>query len=360
MGPTGIGRWTIRAFEELARIAPDWEIVFVDAAAAEPDLSRMGPNTAFKLLRVPKTAYSGFKALRLLPPIEWLIGPVDAVVGTGYIPWRSQRAAEVPVIYDLSFFRHPETVSWKNLVYLRMNVPRVVRRASLVITISESVAAEISAAFGIDRDRIEVVFPGCDLDVFTPEATVPNAIRLPQTYLLFVGTIEPRKNLMAILEAHDIARGRCPDLPPLVIVGGKGWRDSRVSDELAKRRRGGEIVLLGYVPDEAMPGIYARAEFLLFPSLYEGFGMPIVEAMAAGCPVVTSDRGAMAEAAGDAAFLVDPASTASIAAAIVELHSDPALRAVLVTEGLSRAQDFTWASTGARLKEALERAAATR
>lgn len=358
LGPTGVGRWTVRAFGELARIAPDWEIVFVDASRTVPDLSQMGSNVGFRLLRVPKTAYSGLKALRLLPPIEWLMGPVDAVVGTGYIPWRSRRAAEIPVIYDLSFFRHPETVSWKNLLYLRLNVPRVLRRAALVITISESIAAEISERFGLDRDRIEIVYPGCDLEVFKPDAAAPEGIRLPERYLLFVGTVEPRKNLMGILEAHDTARARCPDLPPLVVVGGKGWRDSELSVELAKRGDHGQIILLGYVPDEAMPGIYAGAEFLLFPSLYEGFGIPIVEAMAAGCPVITSNLGAMAEAAGGAARLVDPTSTGSIAAAIVELHSDASLRTTLAGEGLTRAQDFSWASTGARLKKALETAVA--
>lgn len=359
LGPTGVGRWTTHAFEELSRMAPDWEIVFVDASVEKPDLSRMGPNVSFRSLRFPKLLYSGLKILRLLPPIEWVMGSVDATVGTAYLPWRSRRGAEIPVIYDLSFFRYPETVSWKSLLYLRLKVPRVVARASLVVTISESVAVEISERFNISRDRIEVVYPGCDLEAFTPEAVGHAGIDLPDRYLLFVGTVEPRKNLLAILRACDIARQRCPDLPPLLIVGGKGWRDSQLADELEKRKNEGEVILAGYVPDGALPAIYAGADMLVFPSLYEGFGIPIVEAMAAGCPVVTSDRGAMAEIAHGAALLVDPTDDSAIAQAIVSIHTDGSLKSGLVSEGRTRSRDFSWRSTGARLKEALEKAVMT-
>jgi alpha-1,3-rhamnosyl/mannosyltransferase len=179
---------------------------------------------------------------------------------------------------------------------------------------------------------------------------------VPDRYLLAVGTLEPRKNLPGVLAAHNLLRASRPDAPPLVIAGAAGWRTGGLSDELRKLSEGGSVRWLGYVDDAELKALYTHAAGLLFCPFYEGFGLPVLEAMAAGCPVIATDRGAVREVAGDAALLVDPAAAGEIATAAARLLDEPALRARLVNGGRARAAAYPWRQTGERLREAVEQA----
>jgi glycosyltransferase involved in cell wall biosynthesis len=175
---------------------------------------------------------------------------------------------------------------------------------------------------------------------------------LPDEYFLFVGTLEPRKNLRGLLEAYATLKKQEPDCPPLVLAGGVGWR---VRDLLANLRAlsSSEVITLGYVPDHLIPVLYARALALVFPSFYEGFGLPALEAMASGCPVIGSNRSAIPEVLGDCGLLVDPYDSASIAAAMKRILEDASLRAQLSERGRNRARSFTWERTGRELRDVL-------
>ena len=352
-GPTGIGRWISGCVSALGRLEPNWTIDLVIASrSALPRDDSWPSNVALRRIQLPARPYRFLRHLRLLPPIEWLVGPAAVVLGSNYIPPRARDAVEIPVIYDLSFIRYPETVSRHHL-FLRTILPGVIRRSSAVLTISQTIRAEITVHYGIEPGRIHVVGPGCDLDRFDgdprPEESIPN---LPDEYFLFVGTLEPRKNLRGLLEAYATLKKQEPDCPPLVLAGGVGWR---VRDLLANLRAlsSSEVITLGYVPDHLIPVLYARALALVFPSFYEGFGLPALEAMASGCPVIGSNRSAIPEVLGDCGLLVDPYDSASIAAAMKRILDDASLRAQLSQKGRNRARSFTWERTGRELRDVL-------
>jgi glycosyltransferase involved in cell wall biosynthesis len=225
---------------------------------------------------------------------------------------------------------------------------RFVRSAAVVVTVSEAIKKEIVDEFKVSPDDVVVVSPGVDAARFGHGNPRPKD--LPDRYLLFVGTIEPRKNLRNVLKAYALLRDRLEDPPALVVAGGRGWRDAQLP-ELPSG-----VHMLGYVEQSDLAGMYSNAEALVFPSFYEGFGLPIVEAMAAGTAVITSGRGALAEVAGEAALFVDPDDPVDIASALQDIVEKPDLRADLISKGAVRVRSYTWEKTGIALRAAIERA----
>ena len=353
LGPTGVGRWTAGSISALAAAAPDWRIDLIafHLRSARLDVTGMGPNVSFRLLRFSNRLSRQMNVLGIFPPVDSIVGAADAVVGPAYVPWRSRRAAEIPVIHDLTHLHFPQFVSSRNLRYLRMTIPRVLKRAARVVTVSDAMRREIVDAYRLNPEDVTVVPNGCESPRFGNPASTTRE-DLPETYLLFVGTLEPRKNLMGLLEACDLLRARRGSIPPLVVVGGAGWRTEGFEAVLAPRIQAGEVRMLGYVPDDDLPAIYQKALALVFPSHYEGFGLPVLEAMAAGCPVVASARGGIPEVAGEAALLTDP-QPETLADAMAKIIQDERLRERLSELGRARAQSFTWEKSGAALKEAI-------
>jgi glycosyltransferase involved in cell wall biosynthesis len=363
LGPTGVGRWTAGAVSSLARIAPDWDIQLVafHLRAATLDTSYMGPNVSFKQIRFSNRLHRKLMVLGLSPHLERFLGPADVMLAPGFVTWPGRAIAEVPVIHDLTYLHFPHFVSRRNLYYLRAVMPRVLKRAAMVVTVSDTVRAEIIERFALPEDRTAVVPNGFDEQHFGRNAGWPQSdVGLPPSYLLFVGTLEPRKNLGRVLDALDRLRATRADVPPLVIVGGQGWRNDDISHRLEAARDRGEVHLVGYVNDRDLAPLYSGARALVFPSLYEGFGLPLLEAMASGCPAIVSDRGALREVAGDAALMVDPEDPGAITGAIEKVLDDTALTAALATAGRARASEYTWERAGHALKDALERAVAMR
>jgi glycosyltransferase involved in cell wall biosynthesis len=253
----------------------------------------------------------------------------------------------VLTIYDMSLFLHARTQPRRSLLLVRSVLPLVARRATMVVAISESARADILRVLGLSAERVRVVSPAPGprfRPVTDPEtlARVVSRYRLDAPFVLAVATIEPRKNLPRLVDAHALARRR-GRREVLLVAGSLGWRYRGALRRIEQARAEGAVRLLGYVPDEDLPALYTLARALVFPSLYEGFGLPIVEAMACGTPVVTSDRPATAEAAGGAAILVDPTSAEAIADGLMRVLAEEALRAELRAAGLRRAASLTWA-----------------
>ncbi len=241
----------------------------------------------------------------------------------------------VVTVHDLAVLRHPETFNQWTRRYSRLCVPRVARAATLVIAVSEHTKRELVELLGTPEEKIRVV-PNGVAEVFSPQGPAEAG-----DYVLAVGTLEPRKNL------HRLADATRRLGVELRVAGARGW--GRVD-------LGGDGVrVLGRVPDEELARLYRGARCLAYPSLYEGFGIPIVEAMASGTPVVTSRGGATEEVAGEAAVLVDPLDPASIASGIEEAA---ARRDELVRAGLERARAFSWAETARKTANVYREAAA--
>jgi glycosyltransferase involved in cell wall biosynthesis len=253
----------------------------------------------------------------------------------------------IVTVHDLALLRWPEQVPRRRHAFLSRAIPRAVRQARWVIAVSEATKQDVVRTFGIPPERVLVTPLGVDARFRPAEPGRLAAFRerhgLSDPYLLWVGTLEPRKNLPRLLEAFAQLGSEIPHR--LVLVGPEGWRTGELAATLERLALGDRVRFTGFVSNEVLPLWYAPADLFLFPSLYEGFGLPILEAMACGTPVVTSNVSSMPEVGGDAACYADPESADAIAAAIRRVLNDPELRATMRARGLERAAGFTWART---------------
>jgi len=270
----------------------------------------------------------------------------------------------VVTVHDLGYLRYPATIEEPRRTYYRWLVPRSLRRAQAVVCNSRATAAEVSARFPELAGRVEVTPFGTPTWVEDRPAPAPVGERPQDAPFLFVGTLEPRKNLEGLLTAYGAfvadREGTGRPCPRLVLVGGRGWQDSRIRSRLAPLAASGQVVVKDYCGPVELWQEYSLARALLFPSLHEGFGFPILEAMAAGLPVLTSDRGAMAEVAGDAALLVNPDDQAALVAGMNRLADDTGFCRDLAARGRSNCARWTWAETARTTSDVYRRLLAAR
>lgn len=285
-------------------------------------------------------------------PMDSLVGQGDIFHATDHVLPHLARARSVFTLHDLSFITRPETHLGSNRWFLRLAVPMFLRRSNAVICVSEHTRADAIRHYRLDESKIHVIPEGVN-SRFQPmeDPSVRLAVRakygLPEEFILFVGTIEPRKNLVALLGAYRELRaeGR-PE--KLVVVGRKGWLHGPTFSRLRELGLEGEVLFLGYVADDDLPAIYSAASVFVFPSLYEGFGLPPLEAMACGTPVVCSNASSLPEVCGDAAILVPPTDVLAMTAALRRVLDDPELRLQLRSRGLRQAARFSWEEVAAR------------
>lgn len=271
---------------------------------------------------------------------------VDLLHGPGYILPRGWHGPAVVTVYDIIAVTHPHLCTAANVLYYSIYLPRAISTADAVIVPALAVKADIMAQIGVEPENVYVAPLGVS-DEFTPEISherqreVASRYGVSPPYLLCVGNIEPKKNLAATVEAFAFAR-RTASLPhQLVLAGGKSW----ASKDLEVAVSGLEADLVrrtGYVDQRDLPALMAGADALLMWSLVEGFGLPALEAMACGTPVICSDRGALPEVVGDAAMVYPIAPVESFAKAIIELLDNANYRERLIEKGLLRAREFTW------------------
>jgi glycosyltransferase involved in cell wall biosynthesis len=255
------------------------------------------------------------------------------------------RPKRVVTVHDVTFLLLPERYPTVRRLYMQAVTRAAVAVADAIITPSHAVRNDVVRTLGVSEDRI-VAIPEAAAPHFRPAADdeqlrVRERYDLPEEFVLSVGSREPGKNRSRLLRAIAQVRDRGIDCS-LVIAGQPVWDYQREAELIERLGIGGRVRLLGYVPNEDLRPIYSAATAFAFPSLYEGFGLPVLEAMACGTPVVTSNVGATAEVANDAALLVDPRDTASIVAALERLLTDPRLRSELRECGLARAAEFSW------------------
>ena len=295
---------------------------------------------------------------------------------TGYLPFRLARLAAdvyhgpavflplvklgyrtVVTIHDLVSFLFPQTVPRKYAVYMRLMTRLAVRSADRIIAVSESTRDDLRRVLRVPDDKVVVIHeavapefavsPGAD-----GIAAIVHRYGIRRPYCLFVGNVEPRKNLARLVEAFGLLRAR--SAPQLVLVGTRGWLYNGILAAVEAQGGAPDIVFTGYVPPADLPALYAGAVCFVFPSLYEGFGLPVLEAMAAGAPVVASRVGAIPEVAGDAALLVDARRPGELAEAIETVLADATLRARLIERGRARARLFTWEAVARETLEVYE------
>jgi glycosyltransferase involved in cell wall biosynthesis len=273
----------------------------------------------------------------------------------GYCSLRA-KTPTLLVTHDLAYCHYPEHISRLNLAYMRWFMPRFSRRAERIATVSDFSKRDIALQHGVPLDKIDVVYNGCDQRFVGVTAAQKEALTLQVTggrpYLLYVGSIHPRKNLPALLRAYETFRETHPEVPlQLVLAGRMAWQTGEVGRTLAAMRYRNDVHLTGYVPDNELPTLIAGAFAVVYVSLFEGFGLPILEAQQAGTAVICSNTSSMPEVAGDAAVLVDPTNPAAIARGISQLWDEPGLREALLARGAANAARFSWDRSAAALWE---------
>jgi glycosyltransferase involved in cell wall biosynthesis len=297
------------------------------------------------------------------PPVEWFIGPADVVHGTNFVVPPTRRAAAVVSVHDLTPLHHPELCDPATLAYPGL-IRRALRRGAWVHTDSGFVAGEVVEAFGADPARVRVVNPGVPALPALSDAEMDAALLrlLPAgtgRYCLAVGTAEPRKDLPGLVRAFGDVATQHPDVS-LVLAGPPGWGEQALEEAIAASPVRARIVRTGWVEDTDLAALLARAAVLAFPSLYEGFGFPPLQAMRAQVPVVATRAGSLPEVLGDGARLVDTGDRDGLAAALDECLADEAVRRALVAAGTAWVARFSWASCGEGLEQLYRDAAGSR
>lgn len=295
-------------------------------------------------------------------PADWLSGPVDLYHSPDFVLPPVRHARTILTVHDLAFLVYPECAHDRLRAYLEGVVPRSLARADFVVADSENTKNDVAVLMGVDQARIAVV-PGGVEARFAP-VTDPAPLRAARDalgvgdapFVLAVGVLEPRKNLTTLMDAFArLKLGGDVPAHKLVLAGGRGWLVEGIYDHHAASPVRDDILLPGFVPDELLPAVYSAADVLAFPSLYEGFGLPILEAMACGTPVVSSRASCLPEVAEGAALLVEPRDAEGMADALGRVLGDPELRADLRVKGLQRAAAYTWDAAARRLLAVYER-----
>lgn len=314
-------------------------------------------NSSYKQTHIPNRLLN--LSLRTLkyPRLDKLVSGMDVL----FMPnWNSVAVSDnvrtVVTVHDVSPLLMPEAYGLKPRIWHRfLGIKTLLKRADHLLAVSNYTKTSLVNHCGIPAEKITVTPLGVDTQTYNPEIPeetlrdVRNRYELPGKFILYLGTVEPRKNLGRIIDAFD----RLNDDTHLVIAGKWGWKYQEVQDKIRKSRNRRNILPLGYVLEEDKPAIIKLAAALCWPSLYEGFGLPVLEAMAVGTPVITSHVASMPEVAGDAAILVDPYSTDAIVNAVRVITTDDSLREKLVRKGLERSADFSWDTTAKQTMNAL-------
>jgi glycosyltransferase involved in cell wall biosynthesis len=265
----------------------------------------------------------------------------------------------VVTIHDTTLWMFPSYHPRRRLLAMRPVIPRGARHAKAIIAVSSATKRDIVRTLNVPDEKVHVIYEAA-APHFRPlprtEAleSVRHKYGLPESFILHVGTLEPRKNLVRLLQAFELVRRQGCQARALALVGNRGWNDATIKACVERMGLDGSVRVLGHTPTEDVVALYNLAELVALPSLYEGFGLPVIEAMACGTPVVTSPNGSLAEIAGSAAEFVDPTRVESIAAGLHTALSDSAKRAALREAGLRRAAEFSWEATAEQTRQVYE------
>jgi glycosyltransferase involved in cell wall biosynthesis len=352
--PGGVGMYTASLYEQLGEQTSDELLPLAHRPLVSADPKQ--PDRHLPWLN--KTAW-----MQLVLPLQLAHLRPDLCHFTNSVAPLLAPCPTVVTIHDMTLWLYPQLHYARRLLAMRSIIPPAARRSAAIITVSNSAKQDIIRILGVPSEKVEVIYEAAEpcfrpLPAATASEVAEQCLPLPPRFILHVGTIEPRKNLVRLIEAIALLRKQGTAPPPLLITGERGWKEDAIFAAVERLDLQDCVRFVGFVPREVLVALYNLADLLVLPSLYEGFGLPLIEAMACGTPVLTSASGSLAEIAGDAADFLEPTSVSSIAAAIEKLLADPARRDELRSRGLQRAAGFSWAATARQTRHLYARIAA--
>jgi len=315
----------------------------IELCGAAVPLSPMTTDLELRVMPFPRL----WTHLRL--SWEMVRQPPDVLFVPAHVLPLVHPRSSVVTVHDLGYLCYPEAHQPLDRLYLDLSTRYNAHAASRIIAVSQATKDDLVQHYGIEPDKVTVVYSGCDETMQPVEdraaiERVKARYGIRGDYVLYVGTLQPRKNLGRLLEAYAMIRKRAKkdQIPCLVIAGRKGWLYGQIFQQVERLGLETEVIFPGYVPQDDLPALLSGARLFVFPSLYEGFGLPVLEAMACGTPVLCSNVSSLPEVAGNAVFLVDPLDVESMAEAMNRLLKDEGLRARLVERGLRQLRQFSW------------------
>jgi glycosyltransferase involved in cell wall biosynthesis len=338
----GVGNYTGRLLGAMLELNRDWDFLLYSnrpLGQLEQPLAAATPVQAY----LPQSHWLWMQLL--LPGIIARSQPDLVHYPNSLAPLRRSRPY-VLTVHDASLFLHSRHHPMTRLLTVRLILPLIARRAAAIITMSQSAKQDLVKALRLPSEKIEVIYEAAPEGFHRVvdreyKAAVRSKYGLPDHYLLYVGTLEPRKNLTRLIRAFWQLQKQ-GFRHQLILAGPNGWQMEGFGAEIEQLELQNSVRMLGYVPAEDLPGLYSLASVFVFPSLYEGFGLPPLEAMACGVPVLTSNNSSLAEICADAAHLINPHDETELAAGLRELLEDPEWRAELGRRGLRRSEEFSW------------------
>lgn len=365
--PDGVGRYTSSLVSALLQIDTSNHyraLGFADDRRRHHAIE--DKKLAYEYLPLPRQIYNQwFKRVGPVSVNRWLKRRADAVIYPNFVNFpKIKDAKSIVVIHDVAFIEEPQTLAQRdfgrinklvpkslrrpNLTYLEEYVPKAIKNADAVVAVSEETQESIAQRYGVNASRITLVPNAVDERFYRRlDANGKQDIRvkygLPDEYILFVGTIEPRKNITRLVEAYTKLPVALREKYPLVLAGKPGWNNEPIYARIHELMSEGHAILpIGFVEDDDLPAIYNMARAFIFPSIHEGFGLPILEAMAARTAVICSDKAPMNRLAEDAAVFIDPEDITSIASGMKKVLSDPKLARGMIEKGQRVAKKHTW------------------
>lgn len=344
----GIGRYVRELIDALARVDHQTDYrLFVSGAKQDQLGAKVGNNFTWKTTSISSKWLARIWQRANMPiPVNCVVGDVDLYHATDFVlPPLSKKTKSVLTVHDLSFVRVQESASPKLKRYLDQVVPRSINRATHILADSQATKDDLIQLYTTPADKISVLLSGVD-ERFKPSDQsfdqLSKKYQFPsKPYVLCVGTVQPRKNYERVImacrqlldEGHDIS---------LLIAGGRGWLDAPIYETVQRLNMAENVHFMGFVDDADLPGLYTHARCLAFPSLYEGFGLPILESMACGTPVLTSNISSLPEVAGEIAITIDPYQVEAIVDGLRALILDSDQRDQRILQGLAHVKQFTW------------------
>lgn len=353
----GIGRFSYEILKELCKKNPEIQFDFIfDRPFSKKFI--FNKNVTGHIL-TPKTRhpflwYYWFeikipKLLKKIKPDVFL--SLDGFIST------SLKIKQIAVIHDINFEHHPENLPFFHRKYYQLFFPKFANKAKSIITVSKYSKKDIAENYNIKKNKIHVIYNGVS-NIFKPigqteKEKIKNKYSSNYDYFIFIGSIHKRKNITNLIKAFNLYKSKTKSTTKLLIVGKKRWWSSEMKEAYEKNNYQNDILFTGYIEDKNLPKVLASAKGLCFPSLFEGFGLPIVEAMKCGVPVITSNTSSMPEICGEAGLKIDPNNINEIATAIKEIEDNTSLRKKLIKLGLKRSKIFNWKIASNKLSEIL-------